>query len=278
MPDGTDTAFDHFVVTRFSVRFTEEPHSHPEEWLRYRLAFFTELACVSLAQQAGNPRFRWLVFFDSVREPWFQEAIDELAAGLFEPVWIDRPFFSAVADEVMARTTAAHVITTRLDSDDAVARDFIAAVQAEFAPTDRLAINFDHGLQYERGGILRRYTHRSNAFLSLIERYDGASPLSTVFARPHGSIADFAPVRHVGGAPKWLVVVHGSNLLNSTSISLLPASERNLRAHFDVVVPLPPLSRLAQFGGILRTYASRGVKAARDPKQAMRVLKNRGVL
>ncbi|SDZ57524.1 glycosyltransferase [Herbiconiux ginsengi] len=278
MPDGTDTAFEHFVLTRFSVRFTEEPQSHPEEWLRYRLAFFTELACTALAQQTGNPRFRWLVFFDSVREPWFEEAIEELAAGLFEPVWIDRPFFSAVADEVMSRTSAAHVITTRLDSDDAVARDFISAVQAEFLPTDRLAINFDHGLQYERGGLLRRYTHRSNAFLSLIEKFEQASPLRTVFVRPHGSIGDFAPVRHVGGAPKWLVVVHGSNLLNSSSLSLLPASERSLRAHFDVSVPLTPMSRLAHFGAILRTYASRGVRAARDPKQAIHVLKNRGLL
>jgi hypothetical protein len=259
------------------VRFADDQPRHPEEWLRYRLGFFIELACVSLGNQLHDPSFRWLVFFDADREPWLQEAIDELAPGLFEPVWIDRPFFSVVADEVRARATAPYVITTRIDSDDAVSRDFVSSVHAAFEPTDRLAINFDHGLQFERGGLLRRYTHRSNAFVSLIERVDDGSRPQTVFARPHGSIADIAPVRHLGGPPKWLVIVHGSNMLNSTSLSLLPATERILRAHFDVNVPLPHTSRAAHVRRIIATYGSRLVRAAKDPKQALRVLRSRGI-
>ena len=39
----------------------------------------------------------------------------------------------------------AWLLTTRLDSDDAIARDFMAAVQREFIPTDGLFVDFPRG-------------------------------------------------------------------------------------------------------------------------------------
>ena len=94
-----------------------------EEWLRYRLAFFYDAALPSVAAQSGAD-FAWLVLFDDRCPDSFRTDVEDLAAdGLFSPLWSHEPFRrDTFAGPVLRRAHAPHLITTRMDSDDALAR------------------------------------------------------------------------------------------------------------------------------------------------------------
>jgi hypothetical protein len=273
-PHAVPPRFEHFLLTRFSVRFTAEQPSQPREWLEYRLAFFRELAYESVTHQVGAPPFRWLVFLDAQREPWFEAAIDELAEGVFEPVWIERPFFEEVREQVTQRATGPYVITTRFDSDDAIARDYIARIQAEFEPAEKLFLNFQNGLQVDRRGRLFSFQHPSNAFVSLIEEREPEELLATTFITAHGAVNAFADVREVKAPPTWLCVVHGANLLNAIHRSALPVRPQELARYFDVEVPLQEVGALRFFGWRVAAAGRMLQKALGQPARAFVVVRN----
>lgn len=271
---GDERDFEHFILTRFSVRFTADQPTPDRDWLEYRLGLFTELAYVSMAQQTGDPQFRWLVFFDAEREPWFEELIDELAEGVFEPVWIDATFFEAVSEEVTKRASAPYVITTRFDSDDAVARNYISSVQAQFDYQERMFVNFQRGLQFERSGGLYSFLHPANAFVSLIEKRVEGKRVATAFVTAHGAINTYADVKEVKAPPMWLVVVHGSNLLNAISAGSMRARPEELAKYFDVEVPLEAVSNFGFRKEQARTGIRRLLSSVSEPKRALVVARN----
>ena len=119
-------AFDHLLLTRFSAVLTPGAPPAPEEWLRYRLAFFYDAALPSVAAQE-DATFEWLVLFDDRCPDAFRHDVEDLAAdGAFTPLWSHDTFRRDSFAGVAARTARSpHLITTRMDSDDAIARDFM---------------------------------------------------------------------------------------------------------------------------------------------------------
>lgn len=79
-----------------------------------------------------------------------------------------------------------HLITTRIDGDDAMAVDFMAAAQAQFAGQERLFVNFPRGIQIDRSGAVHSSRILSSPFLSLIERRAGRAAADRLLgqARP----------------------------------------------------------------------------------------------
>ena len=207
--------FEHFFLTRYSAVFARDMPPAQEDWLRYRLGFFVEACLASMTRQSvGN--FRWLVFTDDRCSDEFRADFESLAEGCFEPVWTHEVFWNDVyRDAVAERSEAPYLITTRLDSDDAVAIDFVASVQAQFGHQDRLFVDFPRGLQLDRSGAVYRYDHVSNPFVSLIERRQPGQAPMTAFGRGmHGRVRDLGPLREVITPPMWIQVVHGGNLAN----------------------------------------------------------------
>lgn len=215
-PDRTH-GFDHLVLTRFSAVFAGQVQPMPEEWLRYRLQFFYDTAYPSLTQQVGAAPFRWLVFLDDRCGDDFRAEVEDLSdrGRAFEPVWTHDVFrLSACVRAVTARAHARHLITTRVDSDDAVATDFVAAVQQQFDGQERMFVSFARGLQVDRSGAVYRRDQPSGPFLSLIERRVDESVPLTVYATKHARARELAPVREVATRPMWVQVVHGGNVAN----------------------------------------------------------------
>lgn len=233
MDHGDPSGFDHLVLTRFSAVRRPGSSPLPEEWLRYRLAFFYDACHASLTRQAaGQAGFRWLVFLDDRCPDAFRHEITDLAAGAFEAVWGHDPFPVELDRVIAATTTAPHLITTRVDSDDAVARDFVAAIQSEFARQDRLYLNFTRGIQIDRSGAVYRRDQRSGPFLSLIEaRQPGQAP-ATVFATKHQRANTVAPLREVRADPMWAQVIHGGNIRNIIAGPRIDPAV--VAAHFDL--------------------------------------------
>jgi hypothetical protein len=96
------------------------------------------------------------------------------------------------------------VVSTRLDNDDAIARDYLAEVwmEAHQVPGEGdFVINFKQGCQVGRAGIFPLVA-RLNPFLSLV-----SSPrnLKSAFSTHHEGISHVGKViDKAGGRAKWL--------------------------------------------------------------------------
>jgi hypothetical protein len=220
---GLVRPFDHFVLTRFNVRSRYYSGDPGDEWLRHRLALFVRYTVPSFSAQTVR-NFRWLVLIDSESPQWFRDELAILGRGLFETVDIFGAFnASAAAQVVAARLTAPFVLTTRVDNDDAVSRDFIEEIQKAWSPLDQKRfINLVNGAQLSSGRVYRR-PYTQNPFVTLSEPVTKAE-LATVFVRRHYEVDQHAPVINLGSDhPLWLQVVHGGNVLTELVGLRMPA-------------------------------------------------------
>ncbi|PTL73693.1 hypothetical protein C1I63_13155 [Rathayibacter caricis DSM 15933] len=215
---------EHVVLTRFSVVFTAGQPTPEDAWLRYRLGFFRDATVASLRSQTSTGS-SWLVFLDDRAPDWLRSEMAELSSdGLFDAVYVRGPFSAEVvrAEIVQRVDPAAALLTTRLDSDDALGRRFVETVRREASAAlvqgvgeDGLSLNCTRGLQIDRSGAVFRYDYASNPFISLLEPPRGAlGPRTVLQDGRHSSSRLHAPVRSIRAEPLWLQVVHGSNLMN----------------------------------------------------------------
>ena len=204
--------FDHFLLTRFSAVMAPDAAPASEDWLYYRLGFFVDAALPSVLSQRGGQGFEWLVLLDDRCSTGFREEIEELAEGAFTPIWTHETFRrDSFAEHVAARSHTPFVITTRMDSDDAIAVDFMASVQAQFAEQARLFVDFPRGIQIERSGAVHRSDVLSSPFLSLVGA--GAPRAPDPHPPPPGA-GGHGRLREVAAPPMWAQVLHGSNVSN----------------------------------------------------------------
>ncbi len=226
---------DHVLLTRFSAVLSAGSPPASPEWLFYRLGFFYDACYPSVTRQRGAAPFSWLVLFDDRCPDDFREQVESLARGAFTPIWSHEVFRRDSFAEPVATSTgpdhAAHLVTTRLDSDDALAVDFMAAVQGQFAQQDRLFVNFTRGVQIDRTGAVYRSDTLSSPFLSLIERRHQDRLPDTVYVAKHARARAHGPIREVRGPVMWAQVVHDlnvSNIVNGAQVS-----PRVIGARFD---------------------------------------------
>jgi hypothetical protein len=231
---ATVTVFHHIVLTRFNVRIsdqTENPKGLQPEWLNRRLELF-DLYCYPSLKQQTVQDFSWLVLFDSRTPDWFREKLNKYSSWkAFIPVYLDCPLpeeagcppslKAAIAEQVPAGST--HLITTRIDNDDAIARNFLDSVRECYRGQDSQGIVFPIGYQLYGGKLYLEYS-RGNHFVSLVEKLAGGS-FSTVFVQPHNQLYLAAPILQVWRKPMWLEVLHGGNLANRYTHGLTVSPE-----------------------------------------------------
>lgn len=206
--------FDHVLLTRFSAVMAPGGKPAGEDWLRYRLAFFDEATYPSVLSQTVRD-FTWLVLFDDRCSDAFRADVEYLAEDVFTPVWTHEAFRRDIfAEPVAAVTGAPYLLTTRLDSDDALAVDFVATVQAQFAEQERLFVSLTRGVQVDRSGAVYLSDQLSNPFITLIERrVEGRRP-DTVYVVKHARARAHGPIREVRAPVMWMQVVHDLNVSN----------------------------------------------------------------
>ena len=230
-----------------------------EEWLRYRLGFFVDACWSTVRSQQGAGDFTWLVLFDDRCPDDFRADVETLAEGTFTPVWSHEQWNPSIFGRVIEEQTgaprtggasAAWLMTTRLDSDDGIARDFMAAVQREFTPTDGLFIDFPRGVQIDRSGRTYLYDQLSSPFLTLVERRRADTTPRTVYAARHARARQWGPLREVSAPPMWVQVIHGSNLLNMTVGARISPRVVNERFDLELVYDrdVPPMRLALQKG------------------------------
>ena len=214
--------FSHFFLTKFNVRSFQDlrPGCQPD-WLEKRFKLFDQYCFPSVSSQS-NQNFQWLVFFDVDTPEPFKQKIAEYAKKWknFVPVYLDCPLpYGEFPDEVRAvvrnyiPADCEYLITTWLDNDDAIHKDYVQMIQDNFAQQDGETLNFFFGYQLAEGKLYFDF-ELANHFISLIEKYNPES-FNTCLCRPHKELYEVCKsAQKVFCKPAWIEVVHGSNYMN----------------------------------------------------------------
>jgi hypothetical protein len=273
-PPGTQ----HFILTRFNVRMCHFRRDGQRivagefrfdrgldrDYLRQRFRLF-ESYCYPCLREQSCQDFQWLVFFDAATPREFRERIAAYASWrAFVPVFVDGTLPASLSElpdvdelagaglavdrDAYHRALAAHlrpdtkrVITTRLDNDDAVARDFVASIQRTLSRRALEVLNFHCGYTL-CDGRLYLTVWDSNPFLSVAETIEPErqiATLKTALWRNHPGMASLDGYRSIETEPLWMRIAHGANL------SALPIAGRRmrvtaLRTRFAVVEAVVP--------------------------------------
>jgi hypothetical protein len=202
----------HLVITRLNltVDFDAARDTLDVGWLRTRLEPFARFCHPSMRIQEAP--HRWLVLCDQETPAVI---LEELAgfAGV-TPVLLPRPHgletLGAAVAAAVAGDGATHLLTTRLDSDDALAAGHLARVRAAADPRDDPCfLNFPYGHVWHGERAYPAFNPASQ-FLSYLEPL-GASPPLTAYRVAHTGAATVAPVRQLWAPPMWMQVVAGHN-------------------------------------------------------------------
>ena len=234
----------HFIITPFYVRrhFTGktgkiEVQLAEPDWLEHRLRLFEDYCLVSVCNQSEQ-NFKWLIYFDESTPAKYMDRIKSLTkshpnicimtCAFWETPTIIKDLSAALADGTK------WIITTRLDNDDGIHRDFVSMIQAA-AEERREFLNFPRGIILHSGKCYS-YRHPSNAFLSLVEP---AERPRTAWCVAHTEAGHVAPVRQLADTPAFLQVVHGKNVSNKPRGTRIFA--RQARIGFEAI---PAMQRL----------------------------------
>ncbi|MEC4887300.1 MAG: glycosyltransferase, partial [Scytonema sp. PMC 1070.18] len=141
--------FEHLIITRFNVTvdFSKPRVGIDSEWLTHRFRLFENFCYPSIHAQS-NQNFKWLIYFDQETPEYFKNKIKEYAEwSNFIPIYIKNRFTNEINRENVLNylNGVEYLITTRLDNDDAVSKDFIQEIQNKFQKQEFEFMNFTNG-------------------------------------------------------------------------------------------------------------------------------------
>ena len=199
-----------------------------------RFRVFQSICVPSVCSQAVQPDL-WLLGFADI---WRDDATPVLDAvkehPWIVPVWQQTSptgherVFACFQREIRSRLndTFSHVITTRLDNDDAINRSFTqhlaeysAAVVHKEPELEDFWISFPFGANYH-GSVSRIYTNPANHFLSRVQAVSHftTTEMSTALVINHNRVFEgrrvFLPITT---DPMWLEVVHDDNVTHASA-------------------------------------------------------------
>lgn len=207
----------HLILTRFNCRFAASWTRLALDpiWLEGRFHLFETYCLPSvLAQDCRN--FKWIIFFDENTPDAFKARISNIQDPRVESLYVGWLSGDLVRLTIRDRIPpdATHVITSRLDNDDAIAPNYIRRLQDNVYETDKCVyLNIPDGYILYGDKLYRRRDYH-NAFVSLVEAVQSSGDLQGVWTVQHTEINRHAPVRQVGGEPGWLQVIHDANISN----------------------------------------------------------------
>jgi GT2 family glycosyltransferase len=219
---------DHVICTRFNLP-TAGPESllrAQDDWLVNRMDLFERYTVPSVRGQSVRD-FHWLVYLDPASPAWVRQRLQPLVdEGLVTPRYRESVVWQDVAADARDITGARGdvLLTTNLDNDDALARDFVARLQRLAVAHPGSALFLRTGLVLRGDALFLRHD-ANNAFCSVSEPWQ--RPV-TAWRDWHTLLGEHLPVASVDGDPGWLQVVHGQNVSNRVrGVRVCPTAYRS---------------------------------------------------
>lgn len=237
---------DHVILTRFNLPSpgVESLVRARDGWLRDRIELFERYCAPSVAAQT-NPGVHWIVYLDPESPSWLLDRIRPFAdSGLLRPILrasVDR---EELLEDIRSTVGSPGdvLITSNLDNDDGLARDFSERLVGVASGHPRAAVYLTRGLVQVPGSVYLN-TDRHNAFCSVRETWE--API-TCWVDYHNELPRLMPTVVLDGPPGWLQVIHGANVSNRLRGRLVsPAAYRDL---FDGLLDAdePPVSAVVR--------------------------------
>lgn len=222
-------SYSHFIITRFNLKFPEKPgeKNNPaaripdKEWLIQRTELFRKYCLPSVLNQTAR-NFRWLIYFDistsldSVQK--FHE-LEKQSPDIIKIMLADgyQHFLERYTKDVLALCdpNSKYIITTRLDNDDIIHKDFIAKIRENFHEQQFMAVNYVKILMLnpENNRKLHIDYSFSNHFISLIERIENGI-IRGCYSRGDRDWNLKNKILHISSGPYCIETISGTNLLN----------------------------------------------------------------
>lgn len=257
----------HFILTRFNLCLWRKDkrgvQTQTEGWLKKRCELFERYTLPSVCGQTCQD-FKWIILFDEESPAWLrerverwrkecqalipvgvkrmddekmQEAAKRLGATRSVNGYVHLIFSNAIAKHVKENQ---RIITTYLDNDDALHRDFVAKLQQKAAEVEHNTIlSFTPGLQYYTElGIGISMDYRNNHFISLVEDVQVGKPFRTVYGfgghyhilkdtRTHVEIIETKPEM------MWVEIIHDNNVDNDVKMTTKQHLVTNFKAYTE---------------------------------------------
>ncbi len=218
----------HFILTRFNVASPgkEQAVRLKPGWLDKRFDLFRDFCLPGVASQTRKD-FEWIIFFDRQTPSEYMDRIRALQSVFpFRIEFTDLFEMSKICPQLVAgRAGAEWLLTTRLDSDDILAVDFVERLRRDLKPRTEYIVNFPDGLILSlQGKTPALYMDRdeSSPFASLLEPFTDS--INTIWQKQHRHIDEIAPITQAEGKPAWLQIVHGDNIANGIRGVRVPVS------------------------------------------------------
>lgn len=213
--------FQHFLITRFNLRKSDWKTNKnnvsvlTDEWHKNRFKLFTDFCFPSVVSQT-NTNFKWLVFFDTTTPETYKKIVTELVNKLpnFTPIYVDGmdAFLPEIKKQV-ATNTSRYIITSRLDNDDCIGKNYVAEIQQRFQKQTYEAIDFVDGytLQIAPDVRIGKKIHLFNPFISLIEKNENTK---TVWSSSHTAWKKEKKIQQIRNVRIWSSIIHQENKVN----------------------------------------------------------------
>jgi len=215
----------HQVITRFAMRTAFRAPTATEpltgDWLRRRLELFE---CWTLPSMRGQTcrDFSWTLLCDEATDPAVLErlrAADATIVPRLVPPRVEGELWPWRDIVVDPGPQADVLITTRLDSDDGLHREYLERVRRAVGPflasgEPRLVVSFPTGYRFDAATRAAYLTRTENGpFISLLERPDRVAAVG-VMEKNHRKMVTRYPTRHDDALRAYVQVLHGDNVSN----------------------------------------------------------------
>ena len=234
-PISRKPTFNHLIITRYNlpVSWGRRGQLHADEdWLKERQRLFERycLPSVVLAERSC-PSVTWVLRCAADSPPSlriFMAQVRQLYPWIIPMYLEENALASDIVDESLkqrASKPCRFLLTTRLDSDDAVGRDFVKDLQhaaersleLEFLGKRELPvlINFPFGCQTVHGRLYLS-ADLGNPFVSFLEERSDDKPIIGCYSGTHRDLHQSARTvsQLMASGASWLQVIHGSNEAN----------------------------------------------------------------
>jgi hypothetical protein len=214
--------YHHYIITRFNLRRVGWSTARngslvlTDDWLANRFILF-EKFCLTSMQNQTNKNFTWLVFFDiDTPEKYRQKAMEyNLRLPNFQPFFINgMPEFLPSIQNEIRKNIRPYTISSRLDNDDCVSKNFINEIQLNFEKQNFLVLDFPDGytLQINPSIKIGKRKQLFNPFISIIEKNEGAK---SVWQREaHSSWKKEKNLKRINDKRIWMSIIHFENKKN----------------------------------------------------------------
>ncbi len=215
--------FKHYLITRFNLKNPQWDVTKnnetllTDEWMEDRMWLFENFCFPSVVAQT-NTNFTWLLFFDTTTPERFKIQIENLIAKKenIKAFFINGmpEFYPQIQNYITPDSEGKkYLITSRIDNDDCIHKNFIDEVQKKFKSQDYQAIDAIKGysLQVKPQYILGKKEHIFNPFISLIEKNENPK---TVWFNDHNLWKKETRISQITDKRLWMSIIHEKNKVN----------------------------------------------------------------